>query len=433
MSDQYYLKFCLDIIAEKAQNGPSSLWTDGDFIDLSEAIELETGVLISRNTLKRLYSKMKTTEDYKPQKDTKNALAQYAGYKNWFEFKEILAVHVESIGAEMPINDSSGGGIEIAGNQGLNAKLFLTNQKKWFLSFIGLAFALFIVIWFLFPKNQKQDVPFTDDQLVLQILNATDTVPYSLKLKYNFPKFAEDSFTIKGFPISIYDSLYNRSEISPGYTWLILNYKRKPVISRPLHSISRKWMAFYQKKGKGTLRNIPDAYFQNRGMATPDPNFFIHHNLDSTNFLFHLRHAKNFNLNADNMVFETRFFSNLGDLDCKGLTTKLVGSVAQIEGSFFRKFCENHDFIFLPDHYYNGNRYNLSRIDLVADQWNTLRIEVKNKTAFFFLNNALVFKGTYTRSAGYLKAINLSFQGFCRFEYVRCWNEKGELIENEEF
>jgi len=130
MSDQYYLKFCLDIIAEKAQNGPSSSWTDGDFIDLSEAIELETGVLISRNTLKRLYSKMKTTEDYKPQKDTKNALAQYAGYKNWFEFKEILAVHVESIGAEMPINDSSGGGIEIAGNQGLYAKIFLSNQKK---------------------------------------------------------------------------------------------------------------------------------------------------------------------------------------------------------------------------------------------------------------------------------------------------------------
>ena len=133
-------------------------------------------------------------------------------------------------------------------------------------------------------------------------------------------------------------------------------------------------------------------------MATPDPNFFIHHNLDSTNSLFNLRRSKNFNLNADNMVFETRFFSNIGDLDCKGLTTKLVASVTQIEGSFFRKFCKNHCFIFLPDHYYNGSRYNLSRIDLVADQWNTLRIEVKNIMAFFFLRNALVFKGTYKRT-----------------------------------
>jgi len=433
MNEHYYLKFCLDLITEKVHNGPASTWTDGDFIDLSEAIELETGVLISRNTLKRLYSKMKTTEEYKPQKETKNALARYAGYQNWIKLKEIVTLPSGFGEAEIPPSVEFGLGNEIVENSDLYISPFQPKLKKRFLWFGGLSFVLFLTLLFWFLKNQGKGVKVTENQVSFQIQNPLDTVPYSLKLRYRLPKFADDSFTIKNFHLSIQDSLYNEPKIFPGYDWLVLSYKGKTITSRAFHSISRKWMAFYQENGKGTLKNIPDVYFQNLGLATPNPKFFINQNLDSNKFLFHLRHAKNFKLDADNMVFETRIYPNVGELDCKGLTTKLIGSAAQIEGAFFRKFCENHNFIFLPDHYYFGNRNDLSRIDLVAEQWNTLRIEVKNKTAFFFVNNTLVFKGHYSRPAGELKAIHLTFQGFCKFDYIRCWNKNGKLIENEEF
>ena len=433
MTDRNYLKFCLDLIAEKANNGPVSKWTDGDYIELSDAIESETRVLISRNTLKRLYSKMKTSEEYKPQKETKNALACYAGYQNWVKLKEMVALPAEFEQAGMPPSVVSGFGNEIAENLRLKVSLIQSNLKKWSLWFGGSGLVLFVALLFWFLKNQRKEVYVIENQVAFQILNPLDTVPYSLKLRYRLPKLADDSFAIKNFHLSIQDSVYNQPEILPGYDWLVLSHKGQAITSRAFHSISRKWMAFYQEKGKGTLKNIPDEYFQNGGLATPNSKFFINQNLDSNKFLFHLRHAKNFKLDADNMVFETRIYPNVGELDCKGLTTKLIGSAAQIEGAFFRKFCENHDFIFLPDHYYFGNRNDLSRIDLVAEQWNTLRIEVKNKTAFFFVNSTLVFKGHYSRPAGELKAIHLTFQGFCKFDYIRCWNKNGKLIENEEF
>jgi hypothetical protein len=32
-----------------------------------------------------------------------------------------------------------------------------------------------------------------------------------------------------------------------------------------------------------------------------------------------------------------------------------------------------------------------------------------------------------------LKAISLKFNSFAKVDYVRLWNEKGELVENEDF
>lgn len=65
-------------------------WSDGNYILLSEAITQETKIYVSKNTLKRVFGKLKTEEFYRPQMTTLNALAKFIGYLNWDEFQSRL-------------------------------------------------------------------------------------------------------------------------------------------------------------------------------------------------------------------------------------------------------------------------------------------------------------------------------------------------------
>lgn len=70
-------------------------WSDANYIVLSEAVTRETKIYISKNTLKRVFGKLKTNESYHPQITTLNALAIFVGYLNWNEFKssEVATLH----------------------------------------------------------------------------------------------------------------------------------------------------------------------------------------------------------------------------------------------------------------------------------------------------------------------------------------------------
>ncbi|WP_298895595.1 hypothetical protein [uncultured Psychroserpens sp.] len=76
---------CLQLIEDKLDWGPAAQWHSDVFIELSEAIQKETQVLLSPVTLKRVWGKV----NYKsaPSISTLNTLSQFAGYSNWRDFK----------------------------------------------------------------------------------------------------------------------------------------------------------------------------------------------------------------------------------------------------------------------------------------------------------------------------------------------------------
>lgn len=86
MQEKKHLQDCLDYVAARASRHSVADWTDGNFIELSEDIQKETGILIHRNTLKRLFGKVQAGTENRPQKDTRNALARYAGFEDWTQF-----------------------------------------------------------------------------------------------------------------------------------------------------------------------------------------------------------------------------------------------------------------------------------------------------------------------------------------------------------
>jgi hypothetical protein len=77
------IKKCLGLVENQVGFGPVDQWTHRNFESLSKEIELKTGTLLSVSTLKRVWN-----SNFKrlPQKATLDAIVQFIGYKDWFDF-----------------------------------------------------------------------------------------------------------------------------------------------------------------------------------------------------------------------------------------------------------------------------------------------------------------------------------------------------------
>ena len=76
---------CLLQIEEKLGWGNSTQWHSDVFIELSEAIQKSTDILLSPTTLKRIWGKVNYNST--PSISTLNTLAEFVGYQNWRDFK----------------------------------------------------------------------------------------------------------------------------------------------------------------------------------------------------------------------------------------------------------------------------------------------------------------------------------------------------------
>jgi len=76
------LEICLRRVEDKFGRDSHEKWVNSDFNDLSTDIFLKTKVSVSGGTLKRIFGKTKTSEGYRPQLATLDALSVYLDYSN---------------------------------------------------------------------------------------------------------------------------------------------------------------------------------------------------------------------------------------------------------------------------------------------------------------------------------------------------------------
>jgi hypothetical protein len=85
-SEKDYLADLIKEIEKSLSWGALDEWTNKNHTDLCEDILNKTGVRISISSIRRLFTNEISTSN--PQIETKNALAVFAGYKNWSDFKK---------------------------------------------------------------------------------------------------------------------------------------------------------------------------------------------------------------------------------------------------------------------------------------------------------------------------------------------------------
>ena len=172
---------CMVLNESQVRWGSHEHWKQRDFEQLSDLIFEKTGTRLSLSTLKRIWSGQFSNA---PQPATLNALAQFAGFSSWNDFR--LS---NTAGIIINTNQASSGNVEkkIRNNQ---------NRFRILLVFLVLAGAIFLIS-LLIPDGQRESAnPIAKLNPTVNFNHKilADGLPNTVVFSFDLNKLEADSF-----------------------------------------------------------------------------------------------------------------------------------------------------------------------------------------------------------------------------------------------
>ncbi len=408
----------LRLAGEKAGLPSDKEWQESHFIHLSSLIEAETKTIISKNTLKRLYGKIKTPEYYSPQIETRNAIARFCGFENWMKYvRETSPSKTE---------DSEQKFLEK-----LSAKKSTLTWALWLAASILLIFIVFTGKRY-WEESRKESL---FEQVTFSVETTNDTIPFTAIIRYDAPAELLDSLSIsvggRKYPLNISTKELYISQQTPIYTFIYIRYGKRLLKTRPFIAYSKSWQGYYAKESE--TFSVPQSKYIKNGLAGLTKDYFVENGLDSSYFNFSLGLVKDLNVPGDNYSLKTRIKILPNMALCHGLLFKVIGEYGHHEIRLHNKDCANQSFVSVSDKFFDGNHYNLTGLGLTPGEWHYLEMKVKDKTLTVFVDEKEVFNATFEQTMGMLKSFDLRFSGFGFCDYIYLYDVEGKLIEKEDF
>jgi hypothetical protein len=208
------LDICCKKVAQAVGEKSISEWKNSDYIKLSGLVHRKTKVHLSENTLKRIFGKLKKPTRYYPQKATRDALAQFIGFRDWYEFELLHPVSEKEAIATPPI--------EIKPEQ-------LNPKKKNYIYFALIFIIAITALGSYYFFNNKDEV----SNVKLICLNPNGKSPHSAIFKLNVKGTLSDdplTFTVdfadaKPKRSTFTNSIVNHYYETPGRYFPLLYHK----------------------------------------------------------------------------------------------------------------------------------------------------------------------------------------------------------------
>ncbi len=432
MDGNYHLTKCLDLIQEQLQGERSSSLTNKDFEILSEKNYDHTGILISYPTLRRLFGKVATSSQYKPQLETKNALALFVGFKDWDTFKRAHPLPQPAVPLETP-----GVAAETEGKASAHPK------KAWpkalvLSTLIAVIIIIGVTAFFLLSyKPTIENISFTGK-------NTVGTVPLNTVFHYDIRKVQADSIILdfgtegKKMVLPKNKQTVTMSYLIPGLYKAYVRADNKIIGQETIHAKSAGWMGiiytdtdyfFLQDNTlvkEGVMRYLP-AY---KG-GVPSNAYKPIKKADVVEF----NNFEDFGVSGDNFIFETRLRVVLPDSGnyCYKAYIKVKGDNHPIRAAFVNKGCNTDALLQFGEIIQEGKFHDLALMGQSFTGWRTVRIEVKNKQGRLFLDNQLLYSISFQRSIGMIKGLSFRLREFGEVDYVRLYDGEKQLKYAEDF
>jgi hypothetical protein len=428
--DQELLKDLLDKVAKKFGYTEPDMWQDGLFVSLSEEIEKETRFIISRNTLKRLFGKIKTSEHYNPQIETRNALARYAGFPDWNKFRmQMLAENGANYHTESPQLTETASKL----NPTEETK---TDSKKSFQKKLVLAISLVVIVLLaVFNISWPEQTP-DYSRIKVTVTNPIDTAPFTLVINYEIPSDIKDSLYIgvggTNFYLEPKKKSYVHSLSRPIYSFIYLRDSKKKLIRAIAIKAYSRDLECYYESGKNVLQ-IPKNDFIENGMAGLKRSFFATNRLDSSDFISAFVKVKDFDIDGDNFKFICRYKVDKSPKICHNFQLKVFADSGHHELEIHNKGCEQYNFVAPAELYFGGKFENLTKLSTDLGAWHDLEMEVRNKDFVVTIDGKKRFFAKYKRTMGKLTVLKFQFNGFGQVDYYRMLNAQGKIVDKEEF
>jgi hypothetical protein len=152
-------------------------------------------------------------------------------------------------------------------------------------------------------------------------------------------------------------------------------------------------------------------------------------------FLASYYNIRDFNVDGDNLTFETRFKNDLreGNQLFNDMWFQLRGPDGMLRIHFLTMGCTGYVDLIFGEKTLRGSGQNLAQFGLDIHNWNKARLQVINKTVHIYVNDSLIYKNEYLKSVGRIGALEVNSKTSGETDYVKIHNSKTELVYEDHF
>lgn len=407
------LDSCCQKIAEQVGVKPIAEWTNGDYIKLSGLLSRKTKIHLSESTLKRIFGKSKTSSRYYPQKATRDALAQFIGYRDWYEFEFRNQV---SATPPMPVKELP-----------LEEPPVIRNSKPhntWVVlaAFLAIAFILLIIV--LKPKGTNE--PVIKD-IKLLCVNPEGLTPHSaifkLAVKGSLPD-SMDRFSINfidGRPHTRFtDSVVSHYFEVPGRYYPLLLYKDKVIDTGYVYLQTKGWSITGYNQNDTTRVypvNVPGIGKENTIGISAKEAFSA--GVDTLHtFFIAFTNIKPSTISGDNFELSLHIKASVGrpGVRCSQADISIFGENDVHAIGIIKPECVTWTSYKFSENYKNGHKYDLRPLGHDLSNGGDLKLLVKDKHVQLMVNSQLVFETDYKTSIGKVMGVKITFSGLGNFK-----------------
>ena len=431
-TDAFLIEKVKKLFESKLGWGDCKNWTNPDFVTLSEKIQEQTGVALSHVTLKRIWGRVKY--DSIPNTHTLDTLVQFLGYENWREFKtneenKTTPADIENYKIQKELNTDLKA---IHKNNKYNLKV---------LSVVAVS-GLLVLLFMLNNKTSNNPSGKTSDNNYK--FNSKKVVseglPNSVIFNYDATKSPYDSVIIqqswdKNLQTKVSKNQHFHTSIYyyPDYYNAKLIVDNRIVSTHKLLIKSQGWLpmvavspvpVYFKKKdaiadGKMTL-SLEKMKSRNINMQ-PSAPYVLYANVRDFGEIY-----------SDDFIFEASLKNDYreGSAVCQLTKIYLLCEGTAIGIPLCAKGCVSDLEMFFTDYYVSGKQADLSAFGVNFDSFVKVRIESKNKKAFIFLNDKLVYTVDRYIVRSKIIGIDFSFQATGSVDYVKLVNSKVNYKED---
>jgi hypothetical protein len=402
--EKEHLYLCRQQIEQLLNWGDSTGWGSEEYEELRIKIFERTQVQLSISTLKRIWGKVRYQSF--PSLVTLNALARFAGYNSWRDFK----LH-HTIAPLCPDPDS-------AKNKKGKSNSMLVYPYKWIWSIAGML--IFGMLFFLGlnyenKKNNVRTVTFTNRKV-------SDDLPNSVVFNFHIPASAnKDSIYIQQSwdparreKVSGSDSVHTSIYYHPGY------FLAKLIVNG---SIIKEENVFIKTKGwKGIIDKKPiPVYLSDQEIKNPGymgiTGTLLQQKIGEVVFngmWVKFSNVKEYDgIDAGNFTLSTvlRNTSTQEQAVCRSTKVVILGIGKAIVIPLTNKGCTADIGLLTGDEWITGKTTDMSAFGCDFNEFQHLKCQVNNQKLTIRLNNKQIFSNSHQHNLGRIVGIRIEFEG----------------------
>lgn len=446
VNERELVLLCINELCIAAGFQDTSQLVQRDFDFISDSIESKTGVLISLSTIRRLlngqFSRL-------PQVATLNAMAKYAGYVNWQDFRSKKNTPV-NIAEPSQAGSAASQTIAPESPQRATTAAFPMARR----SHSGISYAKYLVaggilllltggLLAMLSTRKPNGVSNIEKASFNFVKTTKNDLPNTVIFNYNIDDVNADSFFIQqswdhNRRVRIFKGSHTLTDIyyEPGYHTAKLIANDQIIKTQPVSIPTDRWFFYSKEKITSSFPKYIQSSGIHNGSLVLNKENIINSKTDITkeNVYVQCYFPSDIKFSSDN--YRVKFRVRVNDLNNNPCPNLMFEVMVQRYFAFFTatpKGCASENSVEFGEKYDNGKEKDLSALGIDVRNWQNVEVSVQDKKATISVNDKVVYTSGYTESNGLITGLGFISNELCEVDFVNMETLDGKVIYANNF